>query len=347
MLGKKMASNLRSDDPLPEKMLAAWYEKQGQAEDVLKVGEIPIPTPGPEEVLVRLHYSSINPSDTKRRNGFRGQPHAFPRIIPNSDGAGEICAVGSAVPTLRMGQSVWIFNAQWKRPFGTSAQYICISSSLAIPISGNFDKRVAACLGIPCLTAHRALFADGDIRGQTVLVTGGAGAVGNCAIQMAKWAGAKVIATVSSDEKAEHARGAGADVVLNYKTHDAPKEIMSVTNNEGVHRIVEVAFGENLPQTLSVLAKHGVISAYASDRKPEPSLPFYEFMLKNQVLRWVFMYELQDKDLANALGDINDWLSERVPYSFIDSVWPIGQVIQAHQRLETGKAVGNVLIDTN
>lgn len=331
---------------IPKTMLAAWYETQGPAEKVLQFGEMPVPEPHANDVLIRLHYSCINPSDIKRRNGFRGQPHAFPRIIPNSDGAGEICAVGKDVPSSRIGESVWVFNAQWKRPLGTSAQYICIPSSLAVPISSRVDKRIAASLGIPALTAHRALFADGDIKNQTVLVTGGAGSVGNCAIQLAKWAGARVFATVSSEEKAQHAIRAGADLVFNYQTQSVAKEILAATQNEGVHRIVEVAFGENLPQTLSVLAKHGVISAYASDKVPEPSLPFYDFMFKNQVLRWVFMYELKDKDLSSALSDISTWVNKVEPYPFIDSVWPINQVVQAHQRLESGQALGNVLIET-
>lgn len=331
---------------IPKTMLAAWYETQGPSQEVIQFGEMSVPEPLANDVLVRLHYSCINPSDIKRRNGFRGQPHAFPRIIPNSDGAGEICAVGKDVPSSRIGESVWVFNAQWRRALGTTAQYVCIPSSLAVPISSSVDKRIAASLGIPALTAHRALFSDGDIKNQTILVTGGAGSVGNCAIQLAKWAGARVFATVSSKEKAEHAIRAGADMVFNYRTQNTAKEILAATQNEGVHRIVEVAFGENLAQTISVLAKHGVISAYASDKLPEPSLPFYDFMLKNQVLRWVFMYELKDEDLSRALSDISTWVNEAEPYLFIDSVWPIDQVVQAHQRLESGQAVGNVLIET-
>lgn len=328
-------------------MRAAWYDKQGPAQQVVKVGEIDTPKPKAGEVRVKLAYSGLNPSDVKRRIGFGGQVHEFPRIVPHSDGAGVIEAVGRGVAKSRVGQRVWVYNGQWHRPLGTCAEYITLPAQYAVPLPKRVDLLHGACVGIPALTAHRALFADGPIKGKAVLVTGGAGAVGNYAIQMAKWGGAKpVIATVSSAAKAKHAKAAGADVVINYKKQDVAKAVMKATKDKGVDRIVEVAFGANLPVTLQVLKPHGVIASYASDAKPTPELPFYTFMRKNQVLRWVFMYELTDEGFKQARKDITAWLSKgRKLYHPVAKVFPLAKTGDAHAYLESGKATGNVIID--
>lgn len=340
-------------------MKAAWYERQGPASEVIRYGEQPSQPLGEQDVRLRLAFSGLNPSDLKRRMGFNGQPHAFPLIIPNSDGSGTVLEVGAKVKDFRLGDRVWVFNAQWKRPFGTNAEEIVLPSHLVRHLPENVSLAYGACVGIPALTAHRALFADGSIEGKVILVHGGAGSVGNCAIQLARWAGATVVSTVSSDEKAEAASKAGADQVINYKREDVSEKILSSTDGQGVDRIVEVAFGENLSITLKVLKPHGVISCYASDRQPTPALPFYPFMMKNLTLRWVFMYELLPLDLRAALSDINLWLSGKSPdtatpppmtkpaivYEHIDRIFSLTQTGEAHQYLGSGIATGNVLID--
>ena len=189
-------------------MYATWYEQQGSADHVLQSGAMDIPLPGPEEVLVRVHTSGVNPSDIKRRSAYLNQPMVFPRIIPHSDGAGIIEAVGSAVASSRIGERVWLWNAQFGRPFGTAAEYAVLPATQAVHLPDAIDFETGACLGIPALTAHRALFVDGPIHGQTVVIAGGAGAVGHAAIQLAKWGGATVITTVSSTEKGAVARSA-------------------------------------------------------------------------------------------------------------------------------------------
>jgi NADPH2:quinone reductase len=223
-------------------MHAAWYEKNGLAADVMKVGDLPDVEPAAGEVRVRLHASAVNPSDVKARGGSR--PIRWPKLIPNSDGAGVIDKVGAGV-NRTVGERVWVFNGQWDRAYGTSAQMIALPAALAVPLADHVSFEQGACLGIPAMTAHRALFADGPINGKTVLVTGGAGVVGHYAIQLAKWAGARVVTTVSSDAKAAHARAAGADVVINYRSEDVAARIKAECS--GVDRIVEVDFGKNLP----------------------------------------------------------------------------------------------------
>jgi NADPH2:quinone reductase len=326
-------------------MRAAWYEKQGPASEVLEVGELPTPEAGPGEVRVKLAFSGINPSDIKRRTGFGGQKHAFPRIVPHSDGAGVIDQVGEGVPKNRIGEHVWIYCGQWQRPFGTAAEYIAIRADHAIHLPDYVKLEAGACLGIPAVTAHRALFADGPLDGLNVLVTGGAGAVGNYAIQLAKWGGAaKVVATVSSAEKATHAEAAGADVVVNYRDADVAAVIMKATGDAGVDRIVEVAFGVNLPVTVAVLRDDGVVSCYASDADPTPTLPFYPMMQKNAVLRWVYMYKISAAAFRQARQDIAAWLASGPSHHPIAQVFPLGEIAKAHELLESGKATGTVLV---
>ncbi len=326
-------------------MRAVWYEKQGPALEVIQSGEIPTPEAGPGEVLVKLSHSGVNPSDTKRRTGFGGQPHAFPRIVPHSDGAGVIDQVGAGVDTARLGERVWIYCGQWQRPLGTAAAYIAIRADHAVALPEGVDLIAGACLGIPAVTAHYALFADGPVTGRTVLVTGGAGAVGNYAIQLAKWGGAaKVIATVSSPEKAALAAKAGADHVINYRETDVAAEVMAATEGDGVDRIVEVAFGVNLPTTVAVLKDNGVVATYASDSAPMPALPFYPMMMKNALLRWVFMYKIPDAAVIQAFDDLSTWLAAGPSEHLVGRVFPLDETAAAHEFLESGQSMGTVVI---
>ncbi|OGA49386.1 MAG: hypothetical protein A3F74_06795 [Betaproteobacteria bacterium RIFCSPLOWO2_12_FULL_62_58] len=321
-------------------MRAAWYEKNGPAPEVLMVGELPDPAPGPGEVRVRLHASAVNPSDVKARAGSR--KIVWDRIVPDSDGAGIIDRVGPGVEPSRIGQRVWVYNGQWERPYGTSAQYIAIPSELAVPLADSLSFEQGACLGIPVMTAHRCIFADGPVTGKTVLVTGGAGVVAHYAIQLAKWAGAKVVTTVSSDAKAVHARTAGADVVVNYRNENVVERIRAEAG--GVDRIVDVDFGKNLPVSAAVLKPHGAITCYASTSVREPVFPYNDLLRLNISVRPVFVYTMPDAAKALAHADIARWVREAKPIFAIAERFSLAEVVQAHLAVERGEKIGHVLL---
>ncbi len=322
-------------------MLAAWYEKNGPAAEVMKVGELPDPLPAPGEVRVRLYASAVNPSDVKARAGSR--PIRWPRLIPNSDGAGVIDRVGAGVSSHRGGDRVWVFNGQWDRAHGTSAQYVALPSALAVPLPQSLAWAEGACLGIPVMTAHRCLFADGPIAGKTVLVTGGAGVVAHYAIQLAKWAGAKVVTTVSSEAKAQHARAAGADVIVNYRSENAVARIRAETG--GVDRVVDVDFGRNLPITSQVLRANGGIASYASMGDMEPRVPYGKLFHLNPTIRPVLVYTMPDAAKAQAHADIARWLKEAKPKFAIAERYALRDVINAHLAVERGAKIGHVILD--
>ena len=325
-------------------MKAGWYEINGPAADVIVVGEMADPSPGPGEVLVRIHASGVNPSDVKRRDGWGGQVIEYPRVIPHSDGAGIIEAVGLGVDRARIGERVWTFNAQWKRAFGTAAELIALPAPQAVtlPDSANFD--FGACFGIPALTAHRAVFADGPVAGRTILVTGGAGAVGFYAIQLAVWGGARVIATASSQPKAAAAIGAGADATIDYRAEDVAARVMDLTDGAGVDHIVDVDLGENLPVSSEIIKQNGVIAAYASMRTPEPVVPFYVLMRKNVVVRGVFVYELPSEAIAAGAADIARWVGSGKANPGIAARFPLAELATAHRAVESGETIGNVVV---
>lgn len=265
-------------------MRAAYYDRQGPADEVLCVAELPTPQPGPGEVRVRMHMSGLNPTDLKARTGFSA-PMPFPRIIPHQDGAGVIDAVGDPEEAGRIGQRVWIYEAQYGRASGTAAAFVVVPAGHAVPLPGDVSFEVGASLGIPALTAHRCLFADGDINGRRVLVQGGAGVVGTAAVLLAKWAGAWVAATVMNAEQASIARAAGADLVLDRLNDDVAGAINTHTRGAGVDRIVEVNVQANLDLDLACLASGGVISAYAAAQATdELSLPLLRAMVHGCVL---------------------------------------------------------------
>ena len=321
-------------------MLAAWYEKNGAAAEVMKVGELPDPQPGRGEVRVRLHASAVNPSDVKARAGSR--PIRWPKLIPNSDGAGVVDKVGPGVTSHRVGDRVWTFNGQWDRPFGTSAQMIVLPARLAVPLPEALTWEQGACLGIPVMTAHRCLFADGPIAGKVVLVTGGAGVVAHYAIQLAKWAGAKVVTTVSSDAKAAHARAAGADIVINYRNESVVERIKAETG--GVDHVVDVDFGKNLPVTAKVLRPNGVIASYASMGDLEPKFPYRDLFALNPTIRPVLVYTVPDAAKAHAHTDIARWLKEAKPVFAIAERYPLRDVVKAHLAVERGEKIGHVIL---
>ena len=324
-------------------MIAASYDRQGPAQDVLVVGPAPDPAPGPGQVRVRVHVSAVNPSDTKGRSGFTG-PMPFPRIIPHQDGAGVIDQVGDGVPASRVGERVWIYEAQRGRPGGTAATYTVIPAHQAVPLPDGVSFEVGACLGVPAMTAHRCLLADGPIEGCTVLVQGGAGAVGTAAILLAKWCGARVITTVSRPEQAERVRAAGADIVLNRRTDPVAERVRDHAP-EGVERIVDVGLCDNIGTDLECLAVNGVIAGYAADRADAAlSFPFLRAMRQGATIRLVFVYAMPAAAHEHAARDINAALTAGAYHPHIGARYPLAEIAAAHDAQDSGSVIGKVLI---
>lgn len=326
-------------------MKAVWYERTGAAPDVLSFGDMPAPVAGPGEVRVRLEASGINPADVGRRAGsYRAME--YPRVIPNSDGAGMVDQVGDGVTRLRVGQRVWLFNGQRNgRAFGTAAEYIALAEHLVTPLPDMVSYAAGATLGIPGMTAWCCLFGDGPITGQTVLVTGGAGAVGHYAVQLAKWGGARVIATVSSSMKAEQARLAGADLVIDYKTEDVAAKALAFTGQRGVDRVVDVDFGGNIATTLKLMAINSTIAVYATNGNRNPVLPMRELMERCIAVRALVLFALPPAMLAAAQADISKWLAAGTRIHNIAGQFPLSETARAHLAVENGDKLGTVIVD--
>ncbi|HEX9464754.1 MAG TPA: NADPH:quinone reductase [Alphaproteobacteria bacterium] len=327
-------------------MKACWYERTGPAREVLQFGEMPTPEPGPGEVRVKVMVSAVNPSDTKARSGWRGRPMAYPRIIPHQDGSGVIDKLGPGVAGRRVGERVWLYMAQRGRPFGSLAEYTTVPQERAVRLPDPVSFEEGACLAIPAMTAHRALYADGEFAGQNVLVQGGAGAVGFYAVQLAKLGRARtVIATVSRDAQAAQAKKAGADHVINYRSEPVAERIAQVTGAAlSIDRIVEVALGANIDTDVEVLRPNGVISAYSSDAVADPKLPFAQMLAKDLTLHTLIVYEIPQAARDAAAHDINRALDERKLIHQIAEVFPFEKAAAAHDRMEAGRDIGKLLI---
>jgi NADPH2:quinone reductase len=326
-------------------MKAVWYDQTGPAAEVLTFGEMPAPAAGPGEVRIRLEASGVNPADTYRRAGsYRALE--FPRVIPNSDGAGIIDQIGGDVTRLKVGQRVWLFNGQRNgRAFGTAAEYIALAEQLVTPLPDRLSFAQGATLGIPAMTAWCCLFCDGPIAGKTVLVTGGAGAVGHYAVQLAKWGGARVIATVSSDVKAEQARLAGADLVINYKTENVVARAHAFTDGRGADRVVDVDFGGNIATTLKLMAMNSTIAVYATNGNRMPVVPMRELMERCIALRTLVLFALPQPLLAAAQTDITNWLAAGSRLHNIAAQFPLAETSLAHLAVERGDKLGTVIVD--
>jgi len=326
-------------------MKAVWYERTGAAPDVLTFGDMPTPMAGPGEVRVRLEASGVNPADVGRRAGsYRALE--FSRVVPNSDGAGIVDQLGDGVTRLSVGQRVWLFNGQRNgRAFGTAAEYIALAEHLVTPLPDNVSFAAGATLGIPCMTAWSCLFGDGPIAGQTVLVTGGAGAVGHYAVQLAKWGGARVIATVSSAFKAEQARLAGADLVIDYKTEDVIAKTIAFTERRGVNRVVDVDFGGNIATTLKMMAMNSTIAVYATNGNRSPVVPMRELMERCVALRALVLFALPPPLLAAAQADISKWLAAGMRIHNVAAQFALSETAQAHLAVEKGGKLGTVIVD--
>jgi NADPH2:quinone reductase len=318
---------------------AALYDRYGPAAEVLRVQEVERPEPGPGEVRVKVAVSAVNPTDYKSRGGSTPRPiDGFQ--IPHHDGAGVIDATGEGVDPARVGQRVWLWFAAFGRRWGTAAEWTVVPERQAVALPEGVSMELGASLGVPAMTAHRCLFADGPVTGKTVLVAGGAGAVGHFAIQLARRAGARVIATVSGPQKAELARQAGADQVVNYRDADAADQIKAVAQR--VDRVVEVALGANLALDLALAGPGTVIVTYAAQAS-DPVLPVRACMTANVVLRFILLYGVPAAALDHAVADISAALAEGVLTELPEHRFPLSEIVAAHEAAEAG-STGKLLV---
>jgi len=293
-------------------------------------------------VRVKLTASGVNPSDVKSREG-RTRKIAFPRVIPHSDGAGEIDAVGEGVSPARVGERVWVWNGQWRRPFGTAAEWIVLPSEQAVRLPANVTMDAGACLGIPAYTGYQGVLLARAKEGSTVLVAAGAGAVGHYAIQFAKKRKATVITTVSSPAKAEIARAAGADHVIDYKREDVGERVMAITAKRGVDAVIEMDLAANARLLPTVLAPNGVVAVYGSGAA-EASIPF-QFLLQNSITLQFFLVYLMPAEMRQrATADITQMLEQGELIHNVAQTFDLGDMVAAHEAVESGKAMGNIVV---
>lgn len=323
-------------------MLAAVYESAGPS-DVLEVREVQTPEPGPGEVRVRVAFSGVNPTDWKRLR-TQGPGDGVPFAVPHQDGSGVIDAVGPGVDQRRVGQRVWLLLAAHENRWGTAAQYSVLPAQRAVPLPESASLELGASLGVPAVTASYCLSCDGPIADSRVLVSGGAGAVGHAAISLAKFGGAaQVLTTVSNPQKAEIARGAGADVVINYRDEGAVDQIRSAAP-EGIDRVIEVALDANLDLDLKVVAPFATIISYAGSESSVASVPVRQLMAPNLTLKFMLLYNVAPEQLQAAIGRTNTALDAGALSTPPLHRFPLEQVAEAHAAVEGG-AVGKVLVE--
>jgi NADPH:quinone reductase len=314
-------------------VLAAWYDRQGPASEVLQVGEMNAPEPSPGDVLVRVNLSGVNPGDTKKRGDWVGYGMPYLRIVPHSDGSGVLDAVREDVDSSRVGRRVWVYGAQSYRPFGTAAQLTAVPAEQAVELPDEVSDELGACLGIPGITAHRAVFADGPVTGKTVLVQGVLGAVGSIAAQLARWGGATVIGTVTRERDLDLVNPAVAHRVA----LDRPDAVDAIRVNapEGVDRIIEVAFSDNADLDAAVAANDAVIAAYAT-RHDRPEIPFWPMLFANLTIRLLGSDDFPAAAKHQAAADLTTAAREGAISIPIGDPLPLEQIAKAHDRVDAG-----------
>jgi NADPH:quinone reductase len=314
-------------------VLAAWYERQGKASEVLTVGEMPAPEPGAGEVRVRVRVSAVNPGDTKKRSDWLGYGMSFPRVVPHSDGAGVLDAVGEGVDPARLGERVWVYGAQSYRPFGTAAQLSVVPAAQAVTLPDQVTDEVGACLGIPGITAHRAVFADGPVQGKTILVQGVLGAVGSLSAQLAHWGGATVIGTVRVKTDLDRVGAAITHRVALDQRNAA--DAIRAHAPEGVDRIIEVAFSDNTDLDASVAANECVIATYAT-RHDRPEFPFWPMLFANITIRMLGSDDFPTAVKRQAADDLTTAAREGKLSIAIADPLPLDRIAEAHDRVDSG-----------
>ena len=329
--------------PRADRMQAIWYEEQGPARDVLQLGETARPVAEHGDVLIKIAASGVNPHDTKSRSGWTGRPMVHPRIIPHADGAGIIAGVGPGVDASSKGQRVWFFRADRKPGYGAAAEYAVMAASHAIALPDDVSFEVAAGIGVPALTAYAAVFTGSPVLGQTVFVQGGAGAVAGYAIQFARWNGARVIATVSSADKAVIAARFGADSVIDYRREDVVSRVMALTQGRGVDKIIEVDLGANLATDAEIVAPHAIIASYSSSRVREPTLPYYKLAPNDVTLRLVQGMILTEECSSKAACLVTELMRRNLLKHPETRVFDFTECAAAHEAVEAG-VVGKVVV---
>lgn len=325
-------------------MRAAFYERTGPAHEVLQVGELPDPRPGPGEVRVKVLFSGVNPSDVKSRMGLRSKQLPFARIVPHSDGMGVIDAIGEGVDRARLGERVWLWNAAWGRAFGTAAQYVALPQEQAVPVPEGVPDEAGACFGIPALTAMHAVLMAGGVQGKRVLVQGGAGAVGHYAVQFARELGATQVIATASQAKAHLAREAGAQLVIDYKRDDVAAAVLRATDDAGVDRVIEVDVAANAAIDAACVRTGGEWVVYGSGQSPF-SLDFFPLIVKNIELRFFIVYNLDREQRARAINTLHRLLDKGAVRHNIAQRLPLSRIADAHDLVGEGKAGGNVVLD--
>lgn len=323
-------------------MLAAWYDQQGPAAEVLQVGVLPDPQPGPGEVRVRLSVSGVNPGDVKKRGISFGSVMSAPRVVPHSDGAGVIDGVGDGVDPARVGSRVWVFGAQSYRASGTAAQATVVPSGLAVDLPDGVDPELAACLGIPGITAHRAVFGDGPVAGRTVLVAGVLGGVGSLAAQLARWGGATVIGTVRTSDDLTRVDPAVVDTAVALDGADPAAAIRSAAP-DGVERIVEVALSANADLDAAVVAGGAVIAAYATLAN-RTEIPFWPLLFANVTLRLLGSDDFPEAARQQAARDLTAAAAAGALTVTRAPLYPLADIVAAHEAVENGSRAGRVLV---
>ncbi len=322
-------------------MRAAWYLKNGEAKDVMLLGDLPKPQAAAGEVLVRLATSGVNPSDVKSR---RARP-LTEMIVPHSDGAGVIEAVGAGVPGSRIGERVWIWNGQWGRAMGTAAEYIALPSAQAVLLPEPVDFAAGACFGIPALTALQAVHLAGEFKDQQVLVTGASSAVGHYVTQLVTLAGGQVIGTVGSPAKARHAQAAGMKEAIFYKTESVADRVKALTAGRGVPVIIDMDFastGKLL--TEGALAPHGRVICFGSNA-PDITLNFRALLFPSLSLKFFLVYDLTPADRQTAQARLNELLQTQQLQHAISRRFALADIVAAHEAVEAGQDIGNVVVD--
>ena len=330
-------------------MLAATYTRTGPAAEVLVVDHRPDPVPGPGEVLVRVHASGINPADVKRRAGWNGMQMEHPLVIPHTDGAGEIVEVGAGVDRARIGERVWLWNAQGGygtagRAFGTAAGLIAIDADQAVRLPDEFDFVAGACIGVPAMTAFRAVHADGPVEDQTILVNGAAGAVGHCAVQIAASGGARVIGTVGNEQAATHVMAGGAFATIDRRREDVFARVMDLTDGTGADRVIEVDFASNMALDAAVLKANGTVASYSSSSNPQPVLPYYAFQSKGANLRFIQGFAIPAAARREGEALIARLAAARKFTIAIARTYPLSEIARAHLDVERGGNLGNIVV---
>lgn len=325
-------------------MRAALYRRPGRADQVLTVEDMARPHPRSGEVLVRIHASGVNPSDVAMRSGAFLQPGLeSATIIPHSDGAGIVEGVGDSISNTRIGERVWIWNAQWKRSAGTAAEYITVPSTQAVTLPDNITFEEGAAFGVPLFTAWQAVNLLGPIAGKTVLVTGGAGAVAQYAIQLAKISGARVLTTVSGNHKAKIATNAGADVAINYRQEDVPTHVLALTDGAGVDAAIDLDVANNGAVIARAVRDHGTIIVYGTHGQTA-SFPAVDMIVKSLAVRFFIVYEMSSDDREAAIKALTALLRAGQLRTNIYQILPLNEIAEAHQIVESGNAVGNVVV---